>query len=134
MIQLISRLRIRPDRQDAFLLWCNRLAAIAARESGTLSYNCYHDAATGQCLFVETYCDADSLDAHLRAIATESAAGHGYYEVEHLDVCGDFSDTQRAIFASMDRNEGRAAKVVFYQSHAAKSPPFASLENSRIPT
>jgi len=134
MIHLISRLRVRPDRRDAFLSWCNRLAALADRESGTLGYNCYHDAVTGRCLFVETYRDAGGLDAHLRAIAGESAAGHGYYELERLDVCGDFSEAQRAIFASLDASDGLAGKVVFYQSYAAKSPTPASLDKSENAT
>jgi len=127
MIQLISRLRVQPDRRDAFRAWCTRLTALAGRESGTLSYNCYLDAVTEQCVFVEMYRDADSLDAHLHAIAAESAVGHDYYEVEHLDVCGDFSTAQREIFASLDGRDGRTGKVVFYHSHAAKPPPFASL-------
>jgi hypothetical protein len=97
------------------------MAAIAGGESGTVSYNCYLDAASGQCLFVEAYRDADSLDAHMRAIAAESASGHEYYEVEHLDVCGDISTAQRGIFASLDQKEGDPRKVMFYGSRVAKS-------------
>jgi len=122
MIQMISRLRVRPGRHEAFLAWCTRLVRIANRESGTLKYECYFDAGFGRCLFIETYRDSRCLDVHLGAVAEEIVAGHDNYDIEHLDVCGDLSSEQRAMFASLGDPEDHPAKVIFYQLKAERSP------------
>jgi quinol monooxygenase YgiN len=119
MIHIIARLRVLPERRAQFLAWCRRLVEITRREAGTLVYEYHYDATSDRFLVIETYRDIESLDRHLADIATEAMAGHADYVVEHLDVCGDISPSQKAMFASLQDSKVGLAKVMFYQRKAA---------------
>jgi quinol monooxygenase YgiN len=120
MIHIIARLRVLPERREQFLGWCRRLVEITRSEAGTLVYEYHYDAASDRCLVIETYRDIESFDSHLVDIGTEAMAGQADYVIEHLDVCGDISPSQKAMFASLlQDSEGGLAKVMFYQPKAA---------------
>jgi quinol monooxygenase YgiN len=119
MIHIIARLRVLPEGRAQFLAWCRRLVEITRREAGTLVYEYHYDETSDRCLVIETYRDIESFDRHLADIATEAMAGQADYVIEHLDVCGDISPSQKAMLASLQDSEVGLAKVMFYQPKAA---------------
>lgn len=107
-IRLLARLRIDPDKLDAFKAGVREAAEVTQRQDTVLSYEWYLNDDGTVCDVLERYADSDAFVTHIRGrVGTEILPKlRATWELEFLYVYGNLSAEAEAEFrdfASDDR-------------------------------